>query len=345
MNNEEPDIFALYELMFYSRRFEEMVQELWDKGKIFGEMHMSLGEEAINAGVISHLVEGDAIALDHRGTSPLIMRGINPKKLLLELLGHPNGLCRGNGGHMHLFSKEHLVASSGIVGASGPAAVGFALASKYKKRQNIAIAFFGEGAANQSMMLSSLNLASAWNLPVLFVCKDNDVSITTPSKEVTGGNLTERAKSFGINGIELNGLDVEFVWQKCASIIDNMRKTMSPFFIVAKCIHKEGHLLGDSILRAQRSTIKESIERTGPLLKSLTRLKGASILKRGASIAKIMSLITKIGDQLKKRNDPLVLAKNKLKKKNEKLKLIESKVNNQIETLIFDVMKTIEGDE
>ena len=103
----KPDVWALYSLMLRSRLFENEVIRVWNEGKISGEMHLGIGEEAIVAGVISHLQEGDALALDHRGTAPLIMRGVDPVLLMKELLGHSDGLCCGMGGHMHLFSREH----------------------------------------------------------------------------------------------------------------------------------------------------------------------------------------------------------------------------------------------
>ena len=115
------DLWYLYENMLRSRLFEEAVTQAWLNGKIPGEMHLSTGEEAIVAGTVLQLQEGDAMALDHRGTSPLVMRGINLTLLFREFLGQRDGLCGGMGGHMHLFSKEHLAASSGIVGASAPA--------------------------------------------------------------------------------------------------------------------------------------------------------------------------------------------------------------------------------
>ena len=124
----EPDLWSLYWNMLRSRLFELEVTRLWQEGRIPGEMHLGVGEEAIAAGVVCQLEEGDAMALDHRGTPALVIRGVNPVLLLQEFLGQPDGLCGGMGGHMHLFSKGHLAASSGIVGASGPTAAGFALA-------------------------------------------------------------------------------------------------------------------------------------------------------------------------------------------------------------------------
>lgn len=175
------DVWHLYRQMLRSRLFEERVKELWKKGLISGEMHLGMGEEAIAAGIVSLLQDGDAMALDHRGTAPLVVRGVDLVCLLREFLGRADGLCGGHGGHMHLFSPEHLCASSGIVGASGPLASGFALACQHLRPCKLAVAFFGEGAMNQGMLLESLNLAAAWKLPVIFVCKDNRLAITTPS--------------------------------------------------------------------------------------------------------------------------------------------------------------------
>jgi acetoin:2,6-dichlorophenolindophenol oxidoreductase subunit alpha len=169
MNKPDIDLWDLYRQMFRSRCVEELVSEWWNQGKITGEMHLGIGEEAVSAGVVSHLRQGDAMALDHRGTSPLVIRALDLVSLLRELLGREDGLCRGMGGHMHLFSRELNAASSGIVGASGPLATGFALGAQYLKTGNIAIAFFGEGAINQGMLMESFNLAVMWELPVVFV--------------------------------------------------------------------------------------------------------------------------------------------------------------------------------
>lgn len=151
-----PDLWVLYALMLKSRLFEEAIAILWHDGLISGEMHLGTGEEATIAGVVTHLHEGDAMALDHRGTAALIMRGVDPVLILRELLGRPDGLCGGMGGHMHLFSKEHLAASSGIVGAEGPAAVGFALSAQYLRPGAVAVAFFGDGAMNQESGVCSV---------------------------------------------------------------------------------------------------------------------------------------------------------------------------------------------
>ena len=233
----QPDLWALYRLMFRSRVFEEAVARLWQAGQISGEMHLNMGEEAIMAGIVSQLIDGDALALDHRGTAPLLMRGVEPVLLLREFLGQPDGLCGGRGGHMHLFSRDHLAASSGIVGSAGPIAAGFALAAQYLRPDTVAIAFFGDGAINQGMLLESLNLAAAWKLPVLFVCKDNRWAITTQSAAVSGGQLLNRAQGFGLRAIEVDGLDVVAVWQAAQESLQLARSGGGPTFLLAHCVH------------------------------------------------------------------------------------------------------------
>ncbi|MFH1951561.1 MAG: thiamine pyrophosphate-dependent dehydrogenase E1 component subunit alpha, partial [Pseudomonadota bacterium] len=225
------DLWSLYAIMLKSRLFEESVTQLWKDGLISGEMHLGTGEEAIIAGVVTHLGAQDAMALDHRGTAALLMRGVDPILILRELLGKPDGLCGGMGGHMHLFSKPHLAASSGIVGAEGPTAAGFALAAQHLHPGAVTVAFFGEGAMNQGMMMESINLAAAWRLPVVFVCKDDRWSITTQSDTVTGGDLNDRAEWLGVPGVSIDGRDITEVWETAGKAIMRARAGEGPFFL------------------------------------------------------------------------------------------------------------------
>lgn len=335
----EPDPWSLYWNMLRSRLFELEVTRLWQEGRIPGEMHLGVGEEAIAAGVVSQLEEGDAMALDHRGTPALVMRGVNPVLLLQEFLGQPDGLCGGMGGHMHLFSKEHLAASSGIVGASGPAAAGFALAAQHLRPGKVAVAFFGEGAANQGMLMESMNLATVWKLPVIFVCKDNQQAITTPSPSVTGGKLTERARGFGMPAEAVDGLDVEQVWHWANQAITRARKGEGPSFVQAACTHLEGHFLGDPLLRIARHPIKEMKPMAGPLMKALLKPKGASIGKRTQGIRTITSLIKgTIKLRFSKQGDPLGLTRKKLESDKARLIGLEKKVEKEIRQVVETVL-------
>jgi pyruvate dehydrogenase E1 component alpha subunit len=301
----QPDVWNLYGLMLYSRLFERAVTRLWEEGLISGEMHLGTGEEAVAAGIVSQLREGDAMALDHRGTPPMLMRGIDPVRLLRELLGCRDGLCSGMGGHMHLFSRDHLAASSGIVGATGPAGAGFALAAQILRPGSVAVAFFGEGALNQGMLLEALNLAVAWNLPVLFVCKDNQWAITTRSESVTGGSLLGRAHGFGIRASEVDGSEVQSVWEAARDSLESIRLGKGPAFIVARCAHLDGHFLGDPLLEMQRSPLKAARKRGRSLLSAFLKRPGAPFRIRLRSLAAIYQASQAIGVQASGVLDPL----------------------------------------
>lgn len=330
------ELWSLYKTMLRSRLFEEAVIEIWNDGKISGEMHLGLGEEAIVAGVVAQLIDGDALALDHRGTPPVLMRGVDPLLLLREFLGQPDGLCAGRGGHMHLFSREHLIASSGIVGASGPAAVGFALAARHLRPKNLAVAFFGEGAMNQGMLMESLNLAVAWNLPVIFVCKDSQWAITTRSESVTGGSLLERARSFGMPAAEVDGSDVETVWKAAEVSSVRARRGKGPSFLYGQCFHPEGHFLGDPLLRVARHPLREMKEIGGPLLKSVMKGDGASVTKRSGRLGTVTALIGKTAkEQWVKQKDPLIETRSKLQKTDKKrLQKLETEIAKEIKTTV-----------
>lgn len=327
----ETDLWFFYRQMLRSRRFEEAVRSLWEEGKISGEMHLGMGEEAIAVGVVSHLSDGDALALDHRGTPALVVRGVDLVSLLKEFLGRRDGLCSGMGGHMHLFSRNHLAASSGIVGASGPAAAGFALAAQSLGRKKVAVAFFGEGAMNQGMLLESFNLAAAWKLPVIFVCKDNAWAITTRSCSVTGGSLLLRARGFGVPASEVNGLDVEAVWETAGRAVDRARHGRGPSFLLVRCARLEGHFLGDPLVRVARRPVEEMRKLAPPLMRSATKAGGARKAGRFASLGQVSSLIGRItaGQHLRK-TDPLRKARRKLKKNLERLLALEEDVAQEI---------------
>jgi pyruvate dehydrogenase E1 component alpha subunit len=322
--------------MLRSRLFERAVQQLWDDGDISGEMHLGTGEEAIIAGVVSQLIDGDAMALDHRGTPPLLMRGVDPVALLREFLGRPDGLCAGMGGHMHLFSREHLAASSGIVGSGGPAVVGFALAARRLRPGTLAVAFFGEGAVNQGMMLEAMNLAVVWNLPALFVCKDNGWAITSESASLTGGTLIERARGFGMPAVEVDGTDVESVWTVAREAMIRAREGEGPTFLHARCIHLEGHFLGDPLLAALRRPLSEMSEMGGPLTRSFVRSGGAPLGKRLRGLRSILKTLLSsrrdVSDH--EMQDPLTRARERLTSEPDRLETLEQEVTEEIAHIV-----------
>lgn len=330
------DLWNLYRMMLHSRLFEAAVRQLWEDGDISGEMHLGTGEEAIAAGVVSQLVPGDAMALDHRGTPPLLMRGLDPVALLREFLGRPDGLCAGMGGHMHLFSREHLAASSGIVGSAGPAVVGFALAARRLRPGTLAVAFFGEGAMNQGMLLEAMNLAVVWRLPALFVCKDNGWAISSRSRSLTGGSLSDRAAGFGMPAVEINGADVETVWEAARAATARARRGEGPTFLHAHCVHLDGHFLGDPLVDAVRFPLREVPEMAAPLTRAFLQSRGASLPQRLRGLQSVVGTLLDtyrdVSDH--EEHDPIRLARERLISQPDRLADLERDVAHEIEEII-----------
>jgi acetoin:2,6-dichlorophenolindophenol oxidoreductase subunit alpha len=337
------DLWSLYALMLKSRLFEEAIAKLWHDGLISGEMHLGTGEEAIIAGVVTQLRKDDAMALDHRGTAALLMRDVDPVLILRELLGYENGLCGSMGGHMHLFSKEHLAASSGIVGAVGPTAVGFALSAQYLRPGTIAVAFFGEGAVNQGMLMESMNLASVWKLPVLFVCKDDDWSITTQSQSMTGGNLNERARALGIPAIDVDGREVSKVWEASHSAIERARNGQGPTFLHARCVHFEGHFLGVQLIRMVRNPLREMPEVAIPLTLSFLHPGGSGLRERLAGLKIVLAaVLSTLRDPRRNLdNDPVRRVRTTLHSDPLRLQELENQVEKEISNVLASALAEV----
>lgn len=338
----QPNAEGLYRQMYKSWRFEEAVTQLWNDGYISAEMHLSRGEEAIIAGVLDHVTDGDALALDHRGTAPMIMRGVDLALLIKEFMGLEDGLCGGMGGHMHLFSPEHLASSSGIVGAEGPAACGFAFAAQHLRPRKVAIAFFGEGAMNQGMLMESINLAAAWSLPVIFVCKDNGTAVTTPSGEVTAGDLLTRARGLGAHAVSVDGADVDEVWRTARDAFLRAREGNGPTFLHATCVHPEGHLLGDPLLRIVRRPVRELKSKVAPLIKAATTA-GSTLSERAESLGSIAGMLGRAQKTQKQAaNDPVERQRQRLSISDPERSELERAIDDEVETAVAAALRSLE---
>jgi len=335
------NLWSLYAHMLKSRLYEESITQLWKDGLISGEMHLGTGEEAIIAGVVAQLGANDAMALDHRGTSALLLRGVDPILMLREMLGKPNGLCGGKGGHMHLLSKSHLAASSGIVGSEGPAAAGFALAAQYLRPEAVAVAFFGEGAMNQGMMMESINLAATWCLPVVFVCKDDSWSITTQSDTVTAGDINDRAEWFGVPGVSVDGRDVAAVWQAAQKGIERARAGEGPFFMRARCVHLEGHFLGYQLIETVRNPLREMPKISIPLARSLLHTSGAPLRERMEGLKSVLSAVlsTLRDPRRDSGSDPLMRTREALQSDLTRLQALEDEIKSAVNNIVASALE------
>lgn len=298
------------------------------------------GEEAIAAAMTAQLRPGDGVALDHRCTPVLVLLGVDMVAMLRETMGKPDGLCGGNGGHMHLMSPEHLAATSGIVGTAGPTAAGFGLAAKQLHRGAVALAFFGDGAANQGMLLESFNLAAAWSLPVVFLCKDNGWAITTNTASVTGGDLTERARGCGLWAHDVDGLDVKALDAVAAKTVTRARRGQGPSFIRARCSRLDGHFLSDPMVKTAKQPMREGAEVLRKVMAAAIKSGGGSLTERAGSLISMTRLLVKVRDNRRGgRNDPLVRARRALQRRHgPELSAIEERVRAEVREALSRAM-------
>lgn len=299
---------GLYLQMCRIRCTEQALERLWRDGRISGELHLGLGEEAVVAGVVGRLEPGDALALDYRSTPPLVARGVDLTALVSELLGSPEGLCGGRAGHMHLMSKEHLAAASGIVGAPGPLACGFGLSARNERTGGVAVAFFGDGAVNEGMLMESLNLAAVWRLPVVFVCKDNRWAVTTRSAVLTGGGLRGRLAAFGMPVVRVDGTDVEKVDRAAGTALGRARAGKGPSVLLVRCSRLDGHFAGDPSAR-----LGSLLAAVRPLSAQLRATPGAPANERLRALATVSRRgLAAATERRRQRRDPLSRAASRL---------------------------------
>ncbi len=256
MGLSKETLLNLYDTMVKIRTFEERVGEMYYEGKlpafdiaagpIPGEMHLYSGQEAVATGVCANLQPDDPVTSTHRAHGHLIAKGEDLKKMMAEIFGKETGLCHGKGGHMHLFDPNLHFGCGGIVGGGIPQAVGAALAIKKRGEDRVAVSFFGDGAANIGAFHESLNLASIWRLPVVFVVEDNLYAISVPKSASTAvRSNAERGAAYGIPAVQVDGQDVLAVYEAAKEAIDRARRGEGPSLIEAVCYRFRGHFEGD----------------------------------------------------------------------------------------------------
>jgi TPP-dependent pyruvate/acetoin dehydrogenase alpha subunit len=219
--------------MIRIREFENAVGKLKLEGKIFGQIHSCIGQEALVVGTCLALDKSDYLISNHRSHGHLIAKGANLNSLMAEIFGKSTGTNGGRGGSMHLFDKEiGAICTTAIVGSGLPVSCGSALASKILNDNKITCVFFGDGAANEGVFSESLNIASLWKLPVLFLLENNGVAITTLLQETTKNQIiSERATSYDIHSVRVDGQDVESVFTQVSKAIRFIRNGNGPIFI------------------------------------------------------------------------------------------------------------------
>jgi TPP-dependent pyruvate/acetoin dehydrogenase alpha subunit len=234
---------ALYERMALIRAFEERVLALFGQGELTGTTHTSLGQEAVAVGVLSQVTRDDVVFSNHRCHGHYLALFDEPDGLMSELMGRATGLCGGVGGSQHL-QRENFY-TNGVQGGIVPCAAGMALAEKFKKSGKIAVVFIGDGTLGEGVVYETLNLASLWNLPLLFVVEANGFAQSTPTALQLAGGFTQRAEAFGVRAAEGDGNDLAAVMALARDAVAAVRKESRPAWLVLHTYRLGPHSKGD----------------------------------------------------------------------------------------------------
>lgn len=257
MNDEK--LIDIYEQMVLIRHFEEKVDEFFKQGLIYGTTHLCIGQEATAVGTCAVLQDGDKITSTHRGHGHSIAHGASIDRMMAELFGRTTGYCKGKGGSMHIADVDSgNLGANGIVGGSIPLAVGAALTAKMKGLSYVTVCFFGDGATNEGSFHESLNMAAIWQLPVVFVCENNQYGMSSSVKEMTNiEKLSIRAKAYGFPGITIDGNDLIEVIKSAHEAVERARSGKGPTLIEMETYRWMGHSKSDRGKYRTKAEIEE----------------------------------------------------------------------------------------
>lgn len=285
-------LLGFYRTMLTIRKFEEMACELFAAGKMPGFVHLYIGEEAVATGVCANLSDKDFITSTHRGHGHLLAKGGKVELMMAELFGKATGYCKGKGGSMHIADVNlGILGANGIVGAGQPIATGAAFACKYKKTDAVTVCFHGDAASNRGTFHESVNMASIFKLPVVFVVENNMYGISVSQKyHMNICDISDRAAAYGIPGVTVDGNDVVAVYEAAAQAIERARKGDGPSILECKTWRQKGHFEGDPQSYKDQEEqaqwlLKDPIPRLELKLKELKFVKQEDLEKIQAEVA------------------------------------------------------------
>ncbi|HUB70242.1 MAG TPA: thiamine pyrophosphate-dependent dehydrogenase E1 component subunit alpha [Acidimicrobiales bacterium] len=260
MTDESTLPIRMYRTMRLIRRFEEEVRRLVNANEIAGVAHEYIGQEAVAAGLCAALSGDDILTSTHRGHGHLLARGADVSAMMAELFGRSTGLNRGRGGSMHIadFSLG-IYGANGIVAAGAPIAVGAAWARRqlYPDKNAVAVTFFGDGGINQGVLAEAMNMAAIWDLPVIFVCENNQYAVTARITEMSKVPIGQRASSFGMPVVTADGMDPGAVFDAASGVISSARRGEGPQFLECQTYRFVGHQTAEAALRLSYRTDEE----------------------------------------------------------------------------------------
>jgi len=264
----QEELLGFYEQMLLIRRFEEKAGQLYGLGLIGGFCHLYIGQEAVAVGLQSALEPGkDSVITGYRDHGHMLAYGIDPRIIMAELTGRAAGISRGKGGSMHMFSVEHrFYGGHGIVGAQVPLGTGLAFAHKYRGDGGVCVAYFGDGASNQGQVYESFNMASLWQLPIIFVVEDNQYAMGTAVRRAAAETrFHRRGTAFRIPGMDVNGMDVLEVRAAAQVAVDHVRAGKGPVLMELNTYRYRGHSMSDPAKYRSREEVQDMRDHHDPI--------------------------------------------------------------------------------
>ena len=268
------ELLKYYRDMLLIRRFEERAGQLYGMGHIGGFCHLYIGQEAVVVGVEAVTETGDQTITGYRDHGHMLACGMDPKGVMAELTGREGGYSKGKGGSMHMFSKEkEFYGGHGIVGASVPLGAGLAFANRYRDNGKVSLTYFGDGASNQGQVFEAMNMAQLWKLPVVFIIENNQYAMGTSVKRShSETHLYRRGASFGIPGMEVDGMDVLAVREAARQATGHARTGQGPYVLEMKTYRYRGHSMSDPAKYRTREEVDQVREHNDPIKRCEQRI-------------------------------------------------------------------------
>jgi pyruvate dehydrogenase E1 component alpha subunit len=297
----DDELLTFYEQMLLIRRFEEKAGQLYGLGLIGGFCHLYIGQEAVAVGLQSALDGGkDSVITGYRDHGHMLAYGIDPKVIMAELTGRGAGISRGKGGSMHMFSTDHkFYGGHGIVGAQVPLGAGLAFGHQYREDGGLCMAYFGDGAANQGQVYEAFNMASLWNLPIIFVVENNGYAMGTAVQRGSAEtHFHRRGTAFRIPGISVNGMDVLEVRSAAEVAVAHVRAGKGPVLMELMTYRYRGHSMSDPAKYRSREEVQEMRDKHDPIDAAK-----AELLKRGVAEDRLKELEKQIRSKVNEAAD------------------------------------------
>ncbi|MGB4106687.1 MAG: pyruvate dehydrogenase (acetyl-transferring) E1 component subunit alpha [Alphaproteobacteria bacterium] len=271
----------LYRDMLLIRRFEEKAGQLYGMGLIGGFCHLYIGQEAVVTGITSVQEKQDTVVTSYRDHAHMLACGMDANGIMAELTGRVTGYSRGKGGSMHMFSKEqNFFGGHGIVGASTAIGTGLGFAHKYKGDNGVAVAYMGDGAANQGQVAECYNMAALWKLPILFVIENNQYAMGTSVARSAAGSLYKRGEGYAIPGEQVDGMDVFTVQAAARQALDYVRSGNGPYVMEVMTYRYRGHSMSDPAKYRTKEEVESYKETRDPIARLLHRMNDSGIAEQ-----------------------------------------------------------------